>query len=151
MLYAGHKNRSGQTEMTDYIKGKIDAYHDMDLKSPEISIKVDRAASTIRSYLREQRTHGYQNLSQQDNDGTVIKTLTRIYFQVIERINRDVMDKLIERNFLPIQTAARQTKRANMGPIIHASREKIGEGESSSCHLLENNQKSQRTKEVHSR
>src|ERR1700726_4890396 len=58
----GHKNRSDRTEMTDYDKGRIDAYKDIKLNSTEISERVDRPASIIRSYLQKRRTHGYQNL-----------------------------------------------------------------------------------------
>src|SRR5438477_4608361 len=56
------KNRSGRTEITDYDKGRIDAYHNMELNSTEISKKVDQPASTIRSYLQKWRTCSYQNL-----------------------------------------------------------------------------------------
>ena len=38
---AKHKKCSDRTEMTDYDKGKIDTYHNMKLKSTEISEKID--------------------------------------------------------------------------------------------------------------
>jgi hypothetical protein len=53
----GHKNRSDRTEMTDYDKGRIDAYKDMKLNSTEISERVDRPASTIRSYFYKNDAH----------------------------------------------------------------------------------------------
>jgi len=56
---AKHKKCSDWTEMTNYDKGRIDVYHDMKLKSTEISEKIDRPISTIRSYLQKWRTHGY--------------------------------------------------------------------------------------------
>jgi transposase len=56
------QKRSRGSEMTDYDKGRIDAYHDMKLNSTQIGHKVSRPASTIRSYLRKARIHGYQTL-----------------------------------------------------------------------------------------
>ena len=51
-----------RTELSDYDKGRIDAYHDAKLSSTEIGKKIDRPPSTIRSYLQKRRIHGYETL-----------------------------------------------------------------------------------------
>lgn len=56
------KNHSRRTAMTDYDKGRIDSYYDMELNSMNISRKVDWPAFTIWNYLQKRRTCGYQNL-----------------------------------------------------------------------------------------
>src|SRR5579871_5583840 len=66
-----YKNHSGQTEITDYDKERIDAYSDMKLKSTEIGKRVGCPASTIRSYLKKRHSHDCQTLSRSGCSSTI--------------------------------------------------------------------------------
>src|SRR5579859_2298991 len=116
--------------MTDYIKGKIDAYHEMDLKSSEISRRVGRPASTIRSYLRKRRTHSYQNLPRSRRPPKISDRSFRILKRYIQR-NRKQNYTTIQANTLSnvsIRTIQRKLhKELNMRKWLAKNRPKLTE------------------------
>lgn len=114
--------------MTDYDKGRIDTYHDMDQNSMEISKRVDRRPSTIRSYLQKWRTHGYKNLPRSGRPPKISDHSFRILKRYICR-NRKQNYITIQANTLSnvsIRTIRRKLyKELNMRKWLAKSRPKL--------------------------
>ena len=125
-----HQNASRRTEMTDYDKGRIDAYHDMDLNSTEIGTKVDRAPSTIRSYLKKRRTHGYQNLPRSGRPSKISERGFRMLKRYVRR-NRTHNYKTVQANTLSnvsIRTIRRKLRKVlNMRKWLAKNRPRLTE------------------------
>ena len=116
--------------MTDYDKGRINAYHDMKLKSTEISEKIDRPASTIRSYLQKQRTHSYNTLPRSGRPPKISDCSFRILKRYV-RCNRKQNYTTIQANTLSnvsIRTIRRKlSKELNMCKWLAKNRPKLTE------------------------
>ena len=107
------QNASWWTEMNDYDKGRIDAYHDMELNLTEIGTRVDRPASMIRSYLKKQRTHGYQNLPRSGRPSKISERGFRMLKRYVHH-NRTHDYKTVQTNTLSsvsIQTIQRKLRK----------------------------------------
>src|SRR5438874_2448242 len=124
------RNGSQRTEMTDYDKGRIDAYHDMELNSTEIGTRVNRPASTIRSYLKKRRTHGYQNLPRSGRPSKISERGFRMLKQYVCH-NRTHNYKTVQANTLSsvsIRTIRRKLrKELNMRKWLAKNRPKLTE------------------------